>query len=335
MSDKLQEQYQAAMDGVHAPAALEQRVQGLKQMPRRKPTAWVRKAVSGAVAAVLVMAFTNVAAYAATGSTWVEGLVHTLLYFHDSEEERQTALQSETANLDLSSQWVTESDSETDVIDWSTPEGVAALQTLVADRFASEVAAYTYLLDEVGGADDGWLRQVIRVTSDYLYDHYEQSYLGNAAADLASLLPWGGDWDLSWLEEHYNSVPACSYLSLHYTDSMDEPITAAYLTGYYVSEDGGLLQFWCAYDGSGEVWADHVNSEELDFHSAYTTADGVTLTFLGRDEQILGELSLEGMTLYLFASNLTLEDMKNIADHIDLSTLSDDYADYLAEMADQ
>ncbi|MCD8341338.1 MAG: hypothetical protein LUC87_04170 [Clostridiales bacterium] len=334
MNDRLQEQYRAAMDGVHAPATLEQRVQELNQTSRRKPTAWVRKAVSGAVAAVLVIAFTNVAAYAATGSTWMEGLVQTILYFHGSEGERQTALQSETANLDLSSQWVTEDD-ETESIDWSTPEGVTALQQMVADRLASEDAAYTYLLDETGSAADGWLRQVIRVTSDNLYDHYEQSYLGDAAADLASLLPWGGDWSLSWLEEHYNAVPACSYLSLHYTDSMDEPITAAYLTGYYVSEDGGLLQLWCAYDGSGEMWADHVNSEELDFHSAYTTADGVTLAFLGRDEQILGELSLEGMTLYLFGSNLTLEDMKNVADHINLSTLSDGYANYLAELADQ
>ncbi len=335
MNDKLQEPYRAAMDAVHVPAARERRVQGLNQTPRRKPTAWVRKAVSGAVAAVLVMAFTNVAAYAATGSTWVEGLVHTILYFHDSEEERQTALQSETANLDLSSQWVTESDSETDVIDWSTPEGVAALQQMVAEQFDCSGSAYTCLLDEAGSAEDGWLRQMVRLFSDAVYDHYEQSYLGDDTADLASLLPWGGDWSLSWLEEHYNAVPACSYLSLHYTDSMEEPITAAYLTGYYVSEDGGLLQLWCAYDGSGDVWADHVNSEELDFHSAYTTADGMTLTFLGREERVMGELSLEGMTLYLFASNLTLEDMKEVADHMNLSALSEGYADYLAERAAQ
>ncbi|MCD7821510.1 MAG: hypothetical protein LUG64_04785 [Clostridiales bacterium] len=322
MSDYLQEKYRAAMDTVHATAELETRVRSLICHPRRKPSGWVRKAVSGAAAAVLVLTFTNVAAYATTGSAWVEGLVQTVLTFHSGEEETQTAAAQEEAGLDLSSQWVTEGDGA-DALDWSTPEGVSELQSLVAERFDCSGSAYTCLLDETRTGEDGWLRQVVRCSSDALYTHYEQSYLGDDAAALASLLPWGGDWDFSWVGEHYTAVPSCGWLGLNYTDSMDEPITAAYLTGYYVSEDSGLLQLWYAYDSGGDVWADHVNTKELDFHETYTTADGVTLTFLGRDERILGELSLEGTTLYLFGSKLTLEEMKEVADHMDLAALSE------------
>ncbi|MCC8098935.1 MAG: hypothetical protein LIO78_02570 [Clostridiales bacterium] len=332
MNDSLQESYRAAMDTVHAPAALEARIRGLNQTPRRKPTGWVRRAVSGAAAAALALTVTNGAASAATGSTWVEGLVQTVLTFHSGEAETQTAIASEEANLDLSSQWVTEDDSEGAVIDWSMPEGVAALQQMVAERFDCS-GAYTCLLDEAGSAGDGWLRQVVRLSSDYLRDHYEQSYLADDAADLASLLPWGGDWNPSWVGEQYDAVPACGYLSLHYTDAMDAPATAAYLTGYYVSDGGGLLQLWCAYDSGGDAWADHVNEEEVDFHEVYTTADGATLTFLGRDERILGELSLDGLTLCLFGSSLPLEDMETLADHLDLATLAGAYADYIAQTA--
>ncbi|MCD8342054.1 MAG: hypothetical protein LUC87_07900 [Clostridiales bacterium] len=329
----LQEQYRAAMDTVHAPAALEARVRGLNRTPRRKPSGWARKAVSGAAAAVLALAVTNGAAYAATGSTWVEGLVQTVLTFHSGEAATQSAIADEKANLDLTSQWVTGEELEDDAIDWSTPDGVAALQAMVADRFNTEGTAYTCLLDETGDGSEGWLRQVVRVRSDALYDHYEQSYLADDAADLASLLPWGGDWDLSWVGEQYDAIPACSWLGLNYTDSMDEPMTSAYLTGYYVSDGGGLLQLWCAYDASGDAWADHVDEEELDFHEAYTTADGVTVTFLGRDERILGELSLDGMTFYLLGTDLTRADMETLADHLDLATLAGAYADYIAQTA--
>ncbi len=333
-NQNLQESYRAAMDAVHAPAALEARIRGLNGGPRRQQTGGMRKAVSGAAAAALALAVTNGAAYAATGSTWAEGLMQTVLTFHSGGAETQAAAEEEKANLDLTSQWVTGDEPEGSAIDWSTPEGVAALQALVAERFDCSGSAYTCLLDETGSAGDGWLRQVVRVSSDYLRDHYEQSYLADDAAGLASLLPWGGDWDLSWLGEQYDAVPACGCLSLHYTDSMDEPLTAAYLTGYYVSEDGGLLQLWCAYDSSGDMWADHVNEEELDFHEDYTTADGVTLTLLGRDDKIMGELALEGMTFYLFGTELTQADMEALADHMDLATLADGYADYIAQ-ADQ
>ncbi|MCD8142759.1 MAG: hypothetical protein LUD83_05740, partial [Clostridiales bacterium] len=137
----------------------------------------------------------------------------------------------------------------------------------------------------------------------------------------------------SWVGEQYDAVPACSWLGLHYTNDMDAPATAAYLTGYYVSDGGGLLQLWCAYDSGGDAWADHVNEEEVDFHEVYTTADGMTLTFLGRDERILGELSLDGLTLCLFGSSLPLEDMETLADHMDLATLAGAYADYIAQAA--
>ncbi|MCD7917543.1 MAG: hypothetical protein LUF84_03650 [Clostridiales bacterium] len=330
MNDKLQQQYRTAMDGVHAPAELEVRVRGLNRTARWSSSGWVRKAVSGGLAAALALAVANGAAYAVTGSTWVEHLAQTVLYFHDGEEETQTAVKEEDARIDLSSQWVTGEDSEDDAIDWSTPEGVAALQALVADQFDCSDGSYTCLLDETGSGEDGWLRQVVRLSSDYLRDHYEQNYLADDAADLTALLPWGEGWDLSWVGRHYDAVPECSWLGLRYTNSMDAPVSAAYLTGYYVSDDGGLLQLWCAYDSGAETWADHVNEEELDFHETYTTADGVTVAFLGRDSRIMGELSLEGMTLYLFGTDLTLTELEEVADHLELAALVEGYADYLA-----
>ncbi len=335
MNDKLQQQYRTAMDGVHAPAELETRVRGLNRAARRRSSGRVRKAVSGGLAAVLALAITNGAAYAVTGSTWVEHLAQTVLYFHDGEEDTQAAVKEEDARIDLTSQWVTGEDSEDDAIDWSTPEGVAALQALVANQFDCSDGSYTCLLDETGSGEEGWIRQVVRLSSDYLRTHYEQNYLADDAADLTALLPWGGAWDLSWVGMHYDAVPGCSWLGLRYTDDMDAPVSAAYLSGYYVSDGDGLLQLWCAYDSGSDTWADHVNEEALDFHEAYTTADGVTVTFLGRDSRIMGELSLEGMTLYLFGTDLTLTELEEVADHLELAALVGSYTDYLAEEGSQ
>ena len=72
--DKIKTYIQDSFREIHAPAELRRKVMNMSGQKKRKSFAWAKKLAVAAAVAVAVFAGSNCAAYAMTGSTWVESL---------------------------------------------------------------------------------------------------------------------------------------------------------------------------------------------------------------------------------------------------------------------
>lgn len=321
-----QKQYREAADRIHAPQALADRVLRMERAGTAKRRR-LRPLACAAAALALVLVSSNVIAYASSGSTWIASLLPRMVFFYGSREEaaqakEEAGVEQYASSYDLTIGYTEEAAVDTGyLLDEADDEAY--------NFFFSIGYKETLVSDEAGGPSDPWTRKVVKSNPLPGGERFRltESYAGEDAADLLSLLPQYEGWDLSWLGETYTPVPRRQLLRVkHFSDC--DSILCSYLSGRYRREaDDAEIQIWCSYESGSEFPEDFVPTEELDFYEYYTTADGVELPIMGRGSQIVAELSSGAFGLQIHTENLSQEEVEEIADHLNLAALASIYAE--------
>lgn len=321
-----QKQYREAADRIHAPQALTDCVLGMERAGKTKRRR-LRPLACAAAALVLVLASSNIIAYASNGSGWIAALLPRTVFFYGSREEAAQAMEEAGIEKYASSYDLT----------IGYREDVADEKGYLLDEADDESYNYWFTVgnrealvsDEAGGPTDPWTRKFVKRYIPVGGERFglTETYAGEDAADLLSLLPQYEGWDFSWLGETYTPVQRRQILSVKRLSDCDA-IQCSYLWGLYSrEEDEATVLIWCSYEAGSEFPEDFVPTEELDFYEYYTTADGVELPIMGRGSQAVAELNSGAFGFHINTENLSKEEVEEITDHLNLAVLAKIYSE--------
>lgn len=316
----IKKSYCDAMDTVHASEQLCEKVLKNKTKSKVKKY-WVRKVAYVAAATVLLFVSSNAVAYAATGSTWIKRVAKRTVFFCDSDEdvEQKKAEEAKKKNSVPGNSLAiigenTEKDSNEDKM--SFEESVDSYHDAV---FYVEEGA-EIISDEKGNGEELWTHRLVSKNNFEI----KEAYAGTDIADLTSQNPLTRDWDISWLGQNYTPYSNGQLLHVH-KDIDSGEVNYSYLYGYFTGKDNEKVSLSSQYSRSTVYQDDYVNENDLDFYEYYTTKDGVEFVIMGNGNRILGELCVEHFDCIIHTTNLTKEDVEEIADNLNLSKLVECY----------
>ena len=132
----------------------------------------------------------------------------------------------------------------------------------------------------------------------------------------------GPSWDVSWLEEHYDTRPGtCVYHTE--TDMETGKLTYESFIGGFEGEDGKSFNVECSWFYQYEM---EENRYEVADGVHYVTADGVTVaitmwTTASGQQRFSASVYSGHMAWYMQGAGLELEEIQTLADHMGLAAL--------------
>lgn len=307
--------YCNGMDRIHAPENLVRRVKNMDRNTKVRNFK-LRKLAYIATVFAVVFASSNLVVYAATGNTWVEGIVRRTVFFFDSQKDLLAEKQEENSENKNgkpgNSYWIIE--------EYQEDFNIYNVYDYCSNSFTVN-SEETLISDEKGTADESWTRKMVvscekghnsKITKEY--------YAGDNLTRLVKYQPFIKHWDLSWLDENCTADAKGQLLKVYWSQTAEEP-DYSFLYGLYYTKNGGIIILQSSYDAKAPYRNDYVNSNDVDFSEYYTTADGVEFVIMGKGNKILGEVCMDNFDCILFTQNVSKEEIKEIADHLDLASL--------------
>lgn len=324
MENREREKYRDAMDQIKAPEQLVERVKRLSDH------AGHRFVLSGrwrcvAAGFVFFLMTSNVITYAVTGSTWLQAVGKQTTFFYTTKEERDQMAEEledpyyrvtrpELATGELLFDEDAYLDSETYL------EQVKEFYEDFYDPYMGLDDEDILVSDEVS-EEESWTRKGVGIITFSGIPHiYQEIYQGTDLAGLVVNQEYMKDWDISWLGQHYTPYEKSQILLVRRAYDTGT-LRSSYLSGYYLSEDGGSVFLSSSYENNRVYKNTYLDEEDYDLTEYYTTTDGVMLAVAGKGNEIQAQFCEGSFDCRIVAHGLTLSEVETIADHLNLAEL--------------
>ena len=273
-----------------------------KGQGRRRGPAWGKAAAAVALAAVL----TTTALAVGVSQGWVH-------FFRSEEDVVQAAI----------------SGTEGDTAGHSSYGGddyeeLQSIQEMADIRLEALDEGETVVAQAQGTPSDGWTRMRTTECEENGRLRWNTNYQADALSALNAL--WDTGLDLTWVEERYEPNPGASLATFH--RAAGKELTASFyaeLIGEYRGEDGQIFNLQYIYRRGSEP----VDQYRLvdGYCEYYTTRDGVQAAIVMETshtgKSVFWVTVSAGETrLYLGGTQVELEEIHAILDHLDLASLT-------------
>ena len=196
------------------------------------------------------------------------------------------------------------------------PDGLAEENRRMWDDYAGG----TLVEERQGTERDGWTNMRAFAVENREGSFRAELYRADKLSDLNGL--WTvPSWDVSWLEEHYDTIPdSCMYHTE--TDLEQDALVYQSFIGGYERAGGASFTVECGWFFQQEVQEQYVLGEGVN----YETQDGVTVaitmeTTESGQQQFWADLSSGHMSWTMHGTGLTLEEIQEVVDHMGLAAL--------------
>lgn len=196
------------------------------------------------------------------------------------------------------------------------PNGLAEENRQMWDDYAGG----TLVEERQGTKADGWTDMRAFALENGEDSFQVELYRADKLSDLEGL--WTTpSWDVSWLEEHYDTMPeTCMYQNE--TDLKQDALVYQSFIGGYQRADGASFTVEYSWFTQREMQDQYVLGEGVN----YETQDGVTVaitmeTTESGQQQFWADLSSGHMYWTMHGAGLTLEEIQEVADHMGLAAL--------------
>lgn len=196
------------------------------------------------------------------------------------------------------------------------PEGLAEENQRMWDNYAGG----TLVEERQGTEKDGWTDMRAFAVESREGSLRAELYRADKLSDLNGLWTMPS-WDVSWLEEHYDTMPGtCMYQNE--TNLEQDALVYQSFIGGYERADGASFTVECSWFFQHEMQDQYVLGEGVN----YETQDGVTVaitmeTTESGQQQFWADLSSGHMSWTMHGAGLTLEEIQEVVDHMDLAAL--------------
>ena len=237
-------------------------------------------------------------------------LRQTQVHFFRDEEELLAAMEEDKSG-GLNGYYIVPGDQDFD------PDSLAKEN----ENAWNDYAGGTITEERQGAEADGWTDMRAWAFTKGEVPYQAELYRAERLSDLNGLRD-GPSWDVSWLEEHYDTRPGtCVYQTE--TDMETGKLTYESFIGGFEGEDGVSFNVECSWFYQYEMEKDRY---ELADGVHYVTADGVTVaittwTTASGQQRFDASVYSGHMAWYMQGAGLELEEIQTLADHMGLAAL--------------
>ena len=189
------------------------------------------------------------------------------------------------------------------------------------EKMWNDYAGGTITEERQGTEADGWTDMRAWAFTSGEVPYQAELYRAERLSGLNGLRD-GPSWDVSWLEEHYDTRPGtCVYHTE--TDMETGKLTYESFIGGFEGEDGKSFNVECSWFYQYEM---EENRYEVADGVHYVTADGVTVaittwTTASGQQRFDASVYSGHMAWYMQGAGLELEEIQTLADHMGLAAL--------------